>query len=164
MEARFGTLAVETIGKIRSVHFVEGKTIKEICRLPGISRQTVLKVIRSEQTSFDYHRERQPLPQIGPWKRRLYALLEANLARAARERLNLIGVFELLREEGYEGSYDAVRRYGRRWEDRHETERGAAYVPLSFVPDDWSHEIGVLGGAAVKVKVARQARPAGGGA
>ncbi|AHI27425.1 Integrase, catalytic region (plasmid) [Komagataeibacter xylinus E25] len=152
-------LVVETIGKIRRAHFVEGTAIKAICRDLGISRQTVRKVIRSGQTSFDYHRERQPLPRIGPWEGRLCALLEENVARPARERLSLIRLFELLREEGYEGSYDAVRRYGRRWEDRHETGRRAAYVPLSFAPGeayqfDWSHEVVVLGGVAVKVKVA----------
>ncbi|GBQ46021.1 hypothetical protein AA18890_2527 [Komagataeibacter europaeus LMG 18890] len=108
MEARFGMLVVETIGKIRRAHFVEGKAIKAICRDLGISRQTVRKVIRSGQTSFDYHRERQPLPRIGPWEGRLCALLEENVARPARERLSLIRLFELLREEGYEGSYDAV--------------------------------------------------------
>jgi hypothetical protein len=43
----------------------------------------------------------------------------------------LIRIFEELRGLGYEGSYDAIRRYAKRWR----TERGAAtaeaYVPLS---------------------------------
>ncbi|PMP98925.1 hypothetical protein S101450_00716 [Komagataeibacter saccharivorans] len=98
---------VGAIGKIRRAYFVEGKAI---IWEPGISRQTVSKVIRSGQTSFDYHRERPPLPRIGPWEGRLCARLEENVARAARERLSLIRVFELPHEEGYEGSYDAVRR------------------------------------------------------
>jgi len=32
-----------------------------------------------------------------------------------RERLTVIRIFEELRELGYEGSYDAVRRYAKSW-------------------------------------------------
>jgi AraC-like DNA-binding protein len=45
-------LIVETIGRIRREHFVKGKTIKEIARDLKISRNTVRKVLRSEETSF----------------------------------------------------------------------------------------------------------------
>ena len=37
--------------------------------------------------------------------------LLANEGKAARERLTLIRVFEELRGLGYDGGYDAVRRY-----------------------------------------------------
>jgi hypothetical protein len=40
-------------------------------------------------------------------------LLEANAVKSARERLTLIRLFEELRGLGYEGGYDAVRRYAR---------------------------------------------------
>ncbi len=40
-------LIVETIGKIRRYHFVDGKGIKEISRLLGVCRNTVRKVIRN---------------------------------------------------------------------------------------------------------------------
>ena len=38
-----------------------------------------------------------------------------NETKATRERLTLIRVFEELRDLGYEGGYDAVRRYARGW-------------------------------------------------
>ena len=65
------------------------------------------------------------------------------MRRSRRERLTLIRIFEELRGIGYQGSYDAVRRYAKKWR----VERGAAtaeaYVPLSFAPGeayqfDWS--------------------------
>ena len=37
----------------------------------------------------------------------------ANDGKPARERLTLIRIFEELRDLGYEGGYDAVRRYAR---------------------------------------------------
>ena len=108
-------LVVETIAKIRRAFFVQGKPIKAICRELGVSRKVVRKVIRSEATEFRYEREEQPLPKIGPWRDKLDQLLLENEAKASRERLTLIRLFEELRGCGYDGGYDAVRRYARRW-------------------------------------------------
>ena len=152
-------LIVETIGRIRREHFVKGKTIKEIVRDLGISRNTVRKALRSEETSFVYGRDTQPLPKLGPWSKKLDDLLGANAKKPARERLTLIRVFEDLRGLGYEGGYDAVRRYARKWRDEQGALTAAAYVPLSFEPGeayqfDWSHEIVLLDGVTTIVKVA----------
>jgi transposase len=152
-------LVVETIAKIRRAYFVQGKPIKAICRELRVSRKVVRKVIRSGATEFRYERGTQPLPKVGPWRERLDDLLLANDGKPARERLTLIRIFEALRDHGYEGSYDAVRRYAKSWRK----ERGAviaeAYVPLSFAPGeayqfDWSHEVILLNGVTVTVKVA----------
>jgi predicted transcriptional regulator len=43
---------VETIGRVRREHFVKGKTIKEIARDLKISRNTVRKILRSEETEL----------------------------------------------------------------------------------------------------------------
>src|SRR3974377_1560403 len=125
-------LVVETIAKIRRAFFRQGKSIKGICRELGISRKVVRKVIRSGATEFRYEREEQPLPKIGRWRDTLDQLLLANGARAARERLTLIRVFEELRGRGYDGGYDAVRRYARRWGKPHGLATAEAYVPLSL--------------------------------
>src|SRR4030088_35779 len=107
-------LIVETIAKIRRAFFAQGKSIKLICRELRVSRKVVRKVIRSEATEFRYEREAQPLPKIGPWTDQLDELLLANEGKAARERLTLIRLFEELCGLGYEGSYDAVRRYAKK--------------------------------------------------
>jgi transposase len=152
-------LVVETIGRIRRERYVKGKAIKEIARDLRLSRNTVRKVLRSEATSFGYERETQPRPKLGPWRSDLDRLLAANEGKPSRERLTLVRMFEELRGLGYGGSYDAVRRYAKGWR----RERGAlaaqAYVPLSFSPGeayqfDWSHEVVLINGATVKVKVA----------
>ena len=152
-------LIVETIGRIRREHFVKGKTIKEIVRDLGISRNTVRKALRSEETSFVYGRDTQPLPKLGPWSKKLDDLLETNAKKSVRERLTLIRIFEDLHGLGYEGGYDAVRRYARKWRDEQGALTAAAFVPLSFDPGeayqfDWSHEIVVLDGVTTTVKVA----------
>ena len=150
---------VETIGRIRREHLVQGKSIKEIARDLRISRNTVRKILRSGETSISYEREVQPRPRLGRWKTDLDRMLTTNVGNAVRERLTLIRLFEELRALGYEGGYDAVRRYARLWSRDHASQTAAAFVPLSFAPGeayqfDWSHEIVVMNGATVTVKVA----------
>src|SRR6478752_4086173 len=57
-------LIVETIARIRREHFIKGKTIKEIARDLKVSRNTVRKVLRSGETSFEYERVVQPRPKL----------------------------------------------------------------------------------------------------
>ena len=80
---------METVARIRREHFVKGKTIKEIARDLKVSRNTVRKVLRSGETSFEYERGVQPRPKLGQWT----AELEQ---RPAREQLTLIRIFEEL--------------------------------------------------------------------
>jgi transposase len=152
-------LVVETVGRIRREHFVHRKPIKEIARGLGISRNTVRKVLRSGETAFAYARDVQPQPKLGRWKTDLDRMLAENTAKPPRERLTLIRLFEDLHGLGYVGGYDAVRRYARSWQREHSSQTAAAFVPLSFAPGeayqfDWSHEIIVLNGVTVTVKVA----------
>jgi Transposase and inactivated derivatives len=159
MGARIGMLVVETIAKIRRAYFVQGMPIKAICRDLRLSRKVVRKVLRSEATEFHYERSTQPMPKVGPWRDELDRLLEANEGKAGRDRLTLIRIFEALREVGYDGSYDAVRRYARAWQEGRGATTAQAYVPLSFAPGeayqfDWSHEIVVMNGVTTRVKVA----------
>jgi transposase len=152
-------LVVETIARIRRAHFVDGKPIKAICRELKISRKVVRKVLRSGETAFEYERSVQPLPKIGPFKEQLEELLASNAAKPGRERLTMIRVFEELRGLGYEGGYDAVRRYARAWRQERSASVSAAFVPLSFAPGeayqfDWSHDVVLINGTTVTVKVA----------
>ena len=104
-------LVLQTFAKIRRAHFVEGKSIKQICRELRLSPNTVRKVIRSGATEFTYDRTTQPRPKIDPWRSELDELLAENTRRPKRERLTLIRIHQELRNRGYVGSYDAVRRY-----------------------------------------------------
>jgi transposase len=134
-------LVAETITKIRPAFFKHGRPIKAICRDLGVSRKVVRKVIRSGATEFHYEREDQLLPKIGCWRETLDQLLSENEAKSPRERLTLIRLFEELRGHGYEGGYDAVRRYARRWAQERGQATAAAFVPLSFAPGEADRSI-----------------------
>src|SRR6202051_12236 len=152
-------LIVETIGRIRREHFVQGKTIREIARDLKLSRNTVRKVLRSAETAFSYGREVQPRPKLGRWTEDLDRLLARNADASVRERMTLIRIFEELRTLGYEGGYDAVRRYAGAWAHAKVSATASAFVPLTFAPGeayqfDWSHDIVVMDGVTTTVKVA----------
>ena len=143
-------LVVETIARIRREHLSRGKSIKEIARDLKISRNTVRKILRSGETSFSYEREVQPRPKLGRWKVDIDRLLTRNADASARERLTLIRLFEELRALGYEGGYDAVRRYAKIWSREHSSQSATAYVPLSFAPGE-AYQFDSHGDVRVKV-------------
>jgi len=152
-------LVVETIGKIRRAFFQQKKAIKTISRELKVSRKAIRKAIRSEATEFRYERSVQPMPKLGPWRDQLDELLLANERKPRRERLTLVRLFEELRGLGYEGGYDAVRRYARSWAKKRGAATAEAFIPLSFSAGeayqfDWSHEIVLINGVTSTVKVA----------
>ena len=156
-------VTVDTIGRVRRAHFVQGRAIKAIARELRLSRNTVRDIVRGGaegETERSYVRREQPLPQLGAFVPPLEAMLTANAGRPKRERLTFQRMFEELRLEGYQGGYDSIRRYGRAWAGREGERTAEAFVPLSFAPGeayqfDWSHETVLLAGAVVRVKVAQ---------
>ena len=60
---------------------------------------------------------------------------------------------------GYAGGYDAVRRYAAGRQRDRGGDVADAFIPLSFAPGeayqfDWSHEVVLINGTTVTVKVA----------
>jgi transposase len=158
---KIGMLVVETVVRIRREH-AAGKPIKAIARDLRLSRKVVRKAIRAPEGAFVYRRTTQPFPKIGPVRERLEALLIENEALPKRDRLRLTRIWDLLVREGYDGSYDSVRRYAAAWRDLVKTTPGdgaMAFVPLAFAPGeafqfDWSHEDVEIAGQPMRVKAA----------
>ena len=153
-------LVLETVLRIRREH-AAGKAIKAIMRDLHLSRKVVRKAIRSPEADMGYRREVQPLPKLGPFQARLNALLDEDEARPRREKLRITRIHDLLLREGFDGSYDAVRRYAARWRQarRRDVMNAPAFIPLLFRPGeayqfDWSHEDVEIAGKPMRVKVA----------
>ena len=158
-------LVVETVVRIRRER-AGGKSIRAIARDLRLSRKAVRKAIDAPEGAFTYHRRVQPLPRIGPFQERLDTLLMENEGLPRRDRLRMTRIHDLLLREGFEGSYDAVRRYAARWKAALRKDAGAnivgdvpAFIPLLFQPGeayqfDWSHEDVEIDGKPMRVKVA----------
>ena len=130
-------LVLETVLKIRR-GFAARKALKAIARDLHLSRRVVRKAIREPEAEFSYRRAVQPLPKIGPFQARLDALLEEDEARPRREKLRITRIHDLLLREGFDGSYDAVRRYATRWrqERRRHVVDAPTFIPLLFQPGE----------------------------
>ena len=103
-------LVVETIARIRREHLGKGVPIRKLVRDLKVARNTVRKVVRSDETSAVYARKVQPRPKLGPWIAELERRLEANEKKPRRDRLSMMRIYEVLALLGYAGGYDAVRR------------------------------------------------------
>lgn len=150
---------METIVKIRRLHYSEGETIKGISRKLGLSRNTVRKVLRSGETKFVYERTRQPRPMLEEFIADLEKWLKEDEDAPKRRRRTIRKLHQGLKKKGYIGSYDAVHHYIRIWRAERRIKTGNVYIPLEFSPGeafqfDWSEEEVVLAGEVTKIKVA----------
>jgi transposase len=153
-------LVVETIRKIRLLIQRDGRSIRQTAEDLGISRNTIRRVIRSQETVFRYHRRSQPQPVMGAFVGRLEEALAEDGKLPKRQRRTAVVLFEQLQAEGYPGGYDSVRRHVRDWRRRQSQLPAEVYIPLVFEAGeafqfDWSHELVEMAGMPVTVKVAQ---------
>src|SRR5436190_1546331 len=155
----WGMIGVDLIGQIRRAFFDQRRPIKEIVRTLSVSRSTVRKVIRGQETEFRYARGVQPARKLGEWIAALTEILEAEARLPKRERRSTQRLFEELRGRGYEGAHDSVHRFAKTWREERARAPTHAFVPLSFAPGeayqfDWSHETITLQGLPLMIKAA----------
>ena len=126
-------IGVDQIGQIRRAYFEQGRPIKEIVRVLSVSRATVRKVIRGQETTaFSYTaRTAQPSPKLGPWITALAEILEREDKLPRRERRSTQRLFEELRGRGYDGAHDSVHRFVKAWRSERARGPARAYVPMS---------------------------------
>ncbi|WP_410521152.1 hypothetical protein [Candidatus Tisiphia endosymbiont of Ditula angustiorana] len=92
---------METIGKIRRMYYVDGKAIKAIARELNISKNTVRKVIRSDQTKFELAKYSKGKPVLGNHLEVLNQLLAENSKEPVRRRMTAKKLYQQLQISGY---------------------------------------------------------------
>ena len=107
-------LVMENVLRIRREH-APGKAIMAIARDLHLSRKVARKAIRATDADMKYRRGDQSLPKLGPFQMWLDVLLEEDATRPRRAKLQIPRVHDLLLRDGFDGSYDAVRRCATRW-------------------------------------------------
>lgn len=152
-------LTVDLIRKVR-MSLARGESFRAVSERYNLSRNTVRKIARSEETEFKYPKREPRYPALGPVMEQLAERLAVDAEAPVSRRRSGRKLFEELRSEGYEGSYDSVRRYVKSWKESHRRGLSSAYVPLGFAKGeafqfDWSEETVELGGACYKLQVAQ---------
>jgi transposase len=149
---------METIAKIRLLHHVKKKSIKQISRELQLSRNTVRKALRENKVVSTYHRSQQPAPKLEGYQAQLEEWLKTDSRLPKGQRCSAQRLHERLQGIGYIGAYDSVQRFVKRWQEA-TGKTGNAYIPQCFAPGeayqfDWSQETVELGGVIQKIKVA----------
>lgn len=98
---------------IRTGHRVYGKSISELARLTGHSRNTIKKAIRGEPWGYR-EREHQPFPVLEGFLEIIDRWLESDRDEPLKQRHTARRIYHrLIEEHGYKGSESTVRRYVR---------------------------------------------------
>lgn len=149
-------LKVDKIERIRQAYYREGKSMRQISRELHHSRHTIKKALDSAAEGSYTLKESRPAPVLGPYKTRLKVLLAENEHLPGKHHLTGHRIFELLQEEGYEGSESSVLVY--LWRMRKAKRQVKVYLPLEFEPGedgqvDWGEAEVILGGERVTVQI-----------
>ena len=105
---------VALLGIIRRWHLRDQVPLREIARRLGISRNTVRRYIRAETIEPAYA-DRRPRSSLDKYTLKLSAWLKTEAGKSRKQRRTLKQLHLELRSLGYEGSYDRVAAFARRW-------------------------------------------------
>lgn len=102
------------LGIIRRWHIRDQIPLREIARRLGISRNTVRRYLRSEVTEPAYA-DRQTTSAIDKYALQLSSWLKTEAGKNRKQRRSLKQLHLDLKELGFEGSYDRVAAFARKW-------------------------------------------------
>jgi transposase len=97
--------------KIQKAYYLEKKSMRDIAKEQGHSRNTVKKAVETHEP-FEYKRKKPvPSPVLGPYKEQLEQLEARNKELPRKQRYTTGKMYEIIREAGYTGAESTVRYY-----------------------------------------------------
>lgn len=147
-------IKVEEIEEIRRKYFIEGWSIRKSSRELKHCRRTIRKAIMQAEPAGYKLQEPRPKPVIGPYEGRITGLVQENRSLPRKQRYTSRKIFQIIQEEGYQGSEGSVRRYVA--EVKQSTQKAQAYLPLEFDPGmdaqmDWGQAEVIMAGEQTTV-------------
>ena len=151
-------ITMEMLGRIRRLHLRDKKSLHEIARATGLSRNTIRRWLRTpDEAAAPVYRRNERLGKLTAFHEALERALKADSHRTKQNRRTAKALLAQIKVEGYTGGYSQVTAFVRAW-------RGGAgkaphaFVPLTFEPGeafqfDWSEEGLVVGGIYYKMQV-----------
>lgn len=149
-------LAEEECERIRRAYYLDHQSVVRIARETNHCRQTIHRALEPlPRKPYQMKRER-PAPTFKPFQQRVEDLLAQNATLPPKQRYTTHRIFEVLREEGYQGCESRIGQFRAEWQ-RHPS-RAEVYLPLEFDPGqdaqcDWGTAIAYLGGRRQVVQV-----------
>ena len=148
---------------IRRWHFRDHVPLREIARRLGISRNTVRRYIRAG-TVLPAYPERQSPSKLDGFAAKLSGWLKTEAGKPRKQRRTLKQLHADLCALGFEGSYDRVAAFARRWrqeqQEQARTSGRGTFIPLRFAAGeafqfDWSEDWAIINGERTKLQVAQ---------
>ncbi len=142
--------------RIRRAFHLEKKSIRQLAKEEGCSRDTIRGALSNDPLKPYQLTRKKPAPVFGPYQPRVEALLHENARLPRKQRYTARRIFEVLREEGYQGCESTVRHYiSARKTASHQPD---VFLPLEFEPGqdaqvDWGEATAIIAGHREKVQV-----------
>jgi len=142
---------------IRTSKRFYGKSISEIHRETGHSRNTIRKVLNGEYKGYT-KRQKQPYPILGPHLKRIEKWIEDDKKQPRKQRHTARRIFNRLKNEhGYKGSEETVRRYVRSIKTRLGIKNSNVFLVLDAecgkeAEVDWGAAIAIINGVKTPIK------------
>lgn len=152
-------ITMEMLGKVKRLYSRDKKSLHEIAKTTGLSRNTIRKWVREpKEVVKPTYRRKEPANKLTAFSEVLLLALKADSQRTKQNRRTAKVLFAQIKAQGYTGGYSRVTDFIREWRGA-EGKAPKAFVPLSFEPGDafqfdWSDEGMVVGGIYYKLQVA----------
>lgn len=122
-------LKVEEYARIRRA-YRDGMSIREIARQFGYSRQKIREVLANPEPT-PYRRTTPYCPKLTPtFQEQIDSILAEDESAPRKQRHTAVAIYHRLRESGFSGGYDQVRRYVK----KKRTTQRETFIPLTHDP------------------------------
>ena len=151
-------ITMEILGKIKRLYFRDKKSLHDIARLTGLSRNTIRRWVREPQAQEALKYVRQDMPaKLDAYHAQIEQALKADSHRTKQNRRTAKALLVQIQASGYTGGYSQLTAFVRQWRGQ-EGKALKAFVPLLFelgeaFQFDWSDEGMVIGGIYYKFQV-----------
>ena len=152
-------ITMEILGRIKRLYFRDKKSLHEIAKLTGLSRNTIRKWVREPKAEDALRYVRQEMPsKLAAYHPEIEQALKADSHRTKQNRRTARALLTQIQARGYTGGYSQLTAFVREWRGN-EGKALKAFVPLLFelgeaFQFDWSDEGLVVGGIYYKLQVA----------
>jgi transposase len=142
---------MEMFGKVKRLYTRDKKSLREIAKSTGLSRNTIRKwVLGTKEGDEPGYRRKEGPSKLTAFHEALALALKADALRHKQYRRTARALFGEIKTQGYTGGYSRVTDFVREWRGS-EGKAPHAFVPLSFALGeafqfDWSTEGLMVGG------------------
>jgi len=153
---------MDLLSVIRRWHFRQAIPIREIERRTGLSRNTIRKYLRADTLEPVFKVPVRP-GKLAPFTDKLSGWLRIEVGKSRKQRRTAKQMHADLVVLGYDGSYERVAAFVRRWKADRQREQQTGgrgtFVPLVFAAGeafqfDWSEDWALVAGERTKLQVA----------